>query len=942
MIKTTLKSLLILTIACLLLITSCNSEEDGNDTRTDPVTEKMTEVITDAVTEALPEENEMKIRTAPDPRNREDVVVITCDVTDFGAVADSSPKGGGTDNTRAFTKALNEASKLGGGVVYVPAGYYRVDDELTIPRSVYLVGDWYDPDTTPDKIASGSMIVTSCGKDDPDAAFITIGASAGVMGLTFLYPEQTPDHPSVYAPTVLLKDSIAGDGTQHAASAVCVTFINSYTAIDASRGNQLHFVDSARVTAFNLGFWVNQCYDCGRVMSLSVKPDYYAAFISATGGDGNAAKAAAAASMKENTTGICLMRTDWQMMYDITVESCNVGFSLLRNPHTQEETAGNGSVIEYSITDCVTGIDCAYGGYQFSLGSIKTESNAVILRETAVSNFSFYDSVISSGDAAILTEEGSRGMLSIQSCSFNGWGNSAIRSAGGSVEIQSCDFTGQGRAIDIASTARTAVVDGNTFADTVIEPCVNALEGEHKTFIGSNPPIEKSEFVLDFGIAPVVSDITDIVSVADFGASGKAVCGSADNPDDTPAFEAAIAALSSNGGIVYVPAGYYNVTGNLTIPSGVELRGVHQSLHVTTGEGSVIFVTAGKGEENGTPFITLEKGAGVRGLTFWYPEQNYKDIVAYPWLIRGVGQDVWVRDVCVGNCYQAIDLGYSDDSGKVDCGGHYVENVTGCILKNGIRVDGSTKAGRILNTHFNLTFYAAVWGTRLTDASGSFGEGDMGVTLMGYLNSNLTAYTFGTTVDESALFIFNYRAATGMRFTGGFEGNICGSGVDGSSVGIHITGAYEKPLRLLNFADDIVPGSSKVGNVGIYCNPDEGSEVHFVSSGASSYNYVPPFLVRAVSGKLVLRGFNANVSPRGSSAAILVDGGDVVASGITFKHVGPLEADGSFSRQTEKDRANDVKIKSGSISLMGATANYFFRYDTEKGECSAFNYTIAE
>ncbi len=937
MIKTTCKPLLGAILACLLLLTSCRSETSGSETQTDPVTEAMINAITDAVTEAPQEEDEMKIKTAPDPRNREDVVIITCDVTDFGAVADSSPAGGGTDNTRAFSQALNEAYRQGGGAVYVPAGFYRVEDELVIPRSVYLVGDWYDPDTAPDKIAAGSVIVTSYGKEDPDSAFITVGASAGIMGLTFHYPEQNPESPTVYAPTVLLRDNIAGDGTQHAASASCVTFVNSYTAIDASRGNQLHFVEDARITAFHLGFWVNQCYDCGRVMSLSVKPDYYSAFISATGGDGDSAKASASAAMKENATGICLMRTDWQMMYDIDVASCSVGFSLLRNPHTQEETAGNGSIIEFSITDCVTGIDCAYGGYQFSLGSIKTDSHAVILRETAVSNFSFYDNTIASDSIAILTEEGSRGMLSIQSCSFDGWSESAIHSAGGSIEVQSCSFTGQGSAVAIASTAKTAVVDGNTYADSVTIPCTNALEGENKVFIGNNPPIEKSEFILDFGIAPTIADGTDIVSVTDFGASGKAVCGSADNPDDTPAFEAAIAALGNNGGIVYVPAGYYHVAGSLTIPEGVELRGIHQSLHVTTGEGSVIFVTAGKGEEDGTPFITLESGSGVRGLTFWYPEQNYLDIVAYPWLIRGAGQDTWVRDICVGNCYQAIDMG----SGA-DCGGHYIENVTGCILKNGIRVDHSTKAGRVLNTHFNLTFYSAVWGTRLSDASGSFGQGDMGVTLMGYLNSNLTAYTFGKTVDESALFIFNYRAATGMRFTGGFEGNICGSGVDGSIVGIHITGAYEKPLCLLNFADDIVPGSSKVGNVGIYCNPDDGSEVHFVSSGASSYNYVPPYLVRAVSGKLILRGFNANVSPKGNSAAILVDGGDVVASGITFKHVGPLNADGSFSKQTERDKANDVKIKSGSIALLGATSNYFFRYDTDKGECTAFNYTIAE
>jgi hypothetical protein len=56
-------------------------------------------------------------------------------VADFGATPD-----GTTDNTAAFQKALDRAGQAGGGVVNIPAGRYRFDGSLTIPREVALRG----------------------------------------------------------------------------------------------------------------------------------------------------------------------------------------------------------------------------------------------------------------------------------------------------------------------------------------------------------------------------------------------------------------------------------------------------------------------------------------------------------------------------------------------------------------------------------------------------------------------------------------------------------------------------------------------------------------------------------------------------------------------------------------------------------------------------------
>lgn len=932
MIKTTIKFILTAAAAiAALVLLSCRGVSDTPDgTVTVTGTEETTLTTTD-----ITDLSDYPKNTAPDPRNPGDLLVYLCSVADYGAVAD-----GKTDNTAAFQNALDYVRSQGGGTVYVPAGFYNFTGTLKIPRSVYLAGAWYDPDTEPDKAASGTVLLVSSSKGDADGTpFITVGASAGVIGLTFYYPDQSVDENGAipYPATLLIMDNWAGDSTQHAATISCVTLANSYFGIDGTRGNQLFYLNTARITAFDRGFAVNKCYDCGRTMNLTVSPRYFAAYTSASGGDGDAALSAASAAMKKNVTGIVMMRTDWQMMYKTTVESCRVGVSCERNPDSAEETAGNGSLIDFTIKDCNIGVDCYYGSFQFSLGTIDcTGDGAVAVRvnDTVVGNFNFYDCNIASDGNGIETVGGGTGVLSVQNCDFSRWNGYAIKHSGGSAELQSSTFSGTGDAIYAAETASTLVCGGNTFADTVTAVLTNKISRENASAVDDkSSPLDKVDFSFDIGTPPVIASVKNIVYVTDFGATGKAVCGG-NSSDDTSAFERAISAVSEDGGIVYVPAGYYNVAGTLDIPSGVELRGISQSLHVTTGEGSVIFVTSGKGEEEGTPFITLEEGAGLRGLTFWYPEQNYTKIVKYPWMIRAEGHDVYIRDICVGNCYQAIDLA------SADCGGHWVENVTGCVLKNGIAVNGSTKAGYIINTHFNLSFYTAVWGTKLTDASGSFGDSAMFTTLLGTLNSNLTAYSFGITTDETVLYAFNYRAAVGMRFTGGFDGRLCGSGVDGSIVGLYVTGVYQSPLRLLNFSDDIVPGSNKIGNVGIYIDADESSEIAIVSSSASSYNNVPPFLVTLVSGNLSLRGFCANVSPLGSSAAILVKGGEATVSGITFRHVGKLDSDGAFTEQTEKSRAVDVRVKGGKLSLRGATAKYFFVYKEEGGELAELNYTV--
>ena len=90
----------------------------------------------------------------------------------------------------------------------------------------------------------------------------------------------------------------------------------------------------------------------------------------------------------------------------------------------------------------------------------------------------------------------------------------------------------------------------------------------------------------------------------------------------TEKINSALDELSKSGGVLYIPAGRYLVNGTLTVPSGVELRGVSMTGHHSNALGTALYSTNDMGNADGTPFITLSENSGIRGLTVWYPTQD--------------------------------------------------------------------------------------------------------------------------------------------------------------------------------------------------------------------------------------------------------------------------------------------------------------------------------
>jgi len=186
-------------------------------------------------------------------------------------------------------------------------------------------------------------------------------------------------------------------------------------------------------------------------------------------------------------------------------------------------------------------------------------------------------------------------------------------------------------------------------------------------------------------------------NVKDFGAVGNGAT------DDTAAFQNALnAAGVAKGGIVIAPRGDYRINGTLSIPSYVTLEGVFTApTAFSQYHGTTLLAYSGRGNANGTPFITLDGlNSTIKGLTIFYPEQNNPNaIVPYPWTIRGGSSNdnidnVTVLDVLLVNPYQAVDFA------TYRCGRHLIRGLYGQPLRYGIWVDKCLDIGRIEDVHF--------------------------------------------------------------------------------------------------------------------------------------------------------------------------------------------------------------------------------------------------
>lgn len=349
----------------------------------------------------------------------------TC-VTDFGAKAD-----GQTDDTGAFQAALDAASEKG-GIVYAPAGTYRIDASLNVPAGVMLRGVWEAPHHT--DIGKGTILYATGGRGtDEGTPLIMLNQSSGVRGLTIFYPDQTVDDIQPYP------WCIRGQGMH--CSVRDVTLVNPYKGIDfGTHPNELHLIENVFGQPLRLGVYVDQCTDIGRIQNVHFNPH---AWLRANHPSAKFKAETLFAYLEEHFVGFLIGKTDWEYMRDCFVIFPKIGY------HFADMGHGPGNVVLSQCGSDICPVSVQVDACQPHAGV--AFSNAQIMGTVIIgpdnqgpvkfSNSGFWTSTHTEEQVV----NNGNGTVTLDACHFANWAVNdreapCVRINGGAAIISACDF----------------------------------------------------------------------------------------------------------------------------------------------------------------------------------------------------------------------------------------------------------------------------------------------------------------------------------------------------------------------------------------------------------------------------------------------------------------------------------------------------------------------
>jgi hypothetical protein len=337
--------------------------------------------------------------------------------------------------------------------------------------------------------------------------------------------------------------------------------------------------------------------------------------------------------------------------------------------------------------------------------------------------------------------------------------------------------------------------------------------------------------------------------------------------DDTAAIQAAMDKRAMDGGgMVFLPGGDYRIEGNLTVPSGVEVRGIHDVPHHTMGGGSILHVYP---RDDQNPTIVLEARSGLRGLSFNYPEQRMDQVKPYPFLIQGRGEQVHIINVNAANPFKFIDLMTHR------CDHHYVDYASGAPLKIGIAIGGGSRRGVVKNMQFN-PHYAL----RTPHRNRRFTMRNAFRPLWEYQKENLDALIVADCEGQFLYQNFVYGSLYGIHFShqsgnGAVNCVSHGHGTDGSKVGCF----FEYGHGTISMINTELVAMSSQNKTAIKVSEGFDAEATLINTMVWGS---PDLLAEIGNGSLVLQNLHAYRHGRG----LRLDRGSLHAFNLSFSQAG--------------------------------------------------------
>ena len=534
-----------------------------------------------------------------------DLAVAMYNVLDYGA----DPTGQ-EDCTTIFQTLLDKAAGVGvkssergnyanpaGGIVYVPEGTYLIKRTLYIPRGVTLRGDW----TAPDNGVKGTIIAlkpgNSYGKGSTSIgkSMIIMQPATEISNIAFWYPDQKPDDIIQYAPTILMGQS--GYWGNEYCNVRHVTFVNSYIGIqfNHNNGGGCPNIFDVYGTPLHDGIIIDALADVGRLDGIHFAARYWE-----NSGLEDAPSAGQVDSQLYNeATGIIMRRNDWTYTCNVEIEGYNRGF--YANKGLSDGNQPNGQNYGWEMRGCKTGVyidATSYAGYMYTRVNTPGCETGVWLEGGAGGPSMFYDCQLEGSRSAVLMNTNATSPLMMQDCIVNG----RTDVLGGELTANNCKFDND---VTVNPIARI-LFNGNTFTGNgklTNRSIFKCEESNDKISLPALPEF-KSEWMLPKTTLParealyVVSDCQPVTIDVNLQTTD----------DCSGAIQRALdQAASDGGGIVYLPSGHYRMSNPITIPSGVELKGSSDIATVPKGNGAILEVMTGEGDDNGPAFITMQK-----------------------------------------------------------------------------------------------------------------------------------------------------------------------------------------------------------------------------------------------------------------------------------------------------------------------------------------------